>query len=158
MNKAFTLIEMSIVVAVTAILVSITTISLTQLQQHSYLENAVQTLVSDMKHQQLKAMSGNTDGMATHDFNGIFFETDQYTLFRGSTYDPDDPLNFTIVLNPSVEFTNILFPSSLLIFDKGSGEVLGFTENTNSVTLHNIPSGVTKTIVLNQYGVVTSID
>lgn len=158
MRKGFTLIELGVVVTTIAILLSIITINLTSLQQHSYMDTTLETLLSDIKNQQLKSMLGDTEGEAAHEEFGIYFEADRYTLFRGTTYDSDDPFNFTITLPESIEFTNIQFPSALLIFEKGSGEVIGHTESTDSIALRNITTNETKTITVNLYGVFTGIN
>lgn len=157
MNKAFTLIEVSIVVAIIAVLLSITTISLTTIQNHTYVDSAVETLVSDIKHQQLKTMSGSTEGGSDPEFYGVYFESDRYTLFKGATYNLNDPLNFTVTLNPSLEFTNNILPDSLLLFHKGSGEIQNFSGTTNTITIRNNATDESQTIIFNRYGVITSI-
>lgn len=158
MKKGFTLIEVSVVIAAIAILLSISTISLTTLQQHTYVETTLETLLSDIKHQQLKAMAGDTEGSGGADVYGIHFDTNQYVLFKGPTFDGTDPLNFAVAINDSLDFTNNLFPGGELVFEKGSGEVVGFDGSNNAITIFNTLKSESQTITVNRYGVITSVN
>lgn len=158
MNKAFTLIETGIVIAVIAVLVSISTMALTTFQNHTYITNTVETIISDIKHQQLKAMSGSTESQTNISSYGIYFESNQYTLFQGNVYDANNQTNFIIPLNESLEFTNIRFPNGLLIFNKGSGEINGYSSSNNSISLYNSSTNENKTITINRYGVIISVN
>ncbi|CAN5209537.1 hypothetical protein BH09PAT2_BH09PAT2_05230 [soil metagenome] len=155
--KAFTLIEVSVVIAVMAILLSLSTFNLLNFQDNSAVDTTIETLVSDIKQQQLKSMNGATDGNANPAAYGIYLQTASYTLFTGATYVSTDPLNFAITLNNTLQITTTI-PQSTLIFTKGSGEVQGFTVGQNTITVRHVPSNIAHTITINKYGTITNIN
>jgi len=138
-----------------AILFGFVSINLIRLQRHSSLTTTVDTLVSDLYSQQNKTMTLDTEGRGTNDDYGIYFETSRYTLFHGPSYPPLDASNFIINLDPSLTFSSITFPSSSVIFSKGSGEVSGFIDGSNTITLTDSTNGEQKIIQLNRYGAIT---
>lgn len=157
MNKAYTLIEVSVIVAVMAILLSISTFNLLNFQDRASVDTTVETFVSDIKTQQLKSMSGATEGNPTPSPYGIYMESGEYTLFTGATYTPADPLNFTVEITNTLEITTT-FPQNTLIFTRGSGEIQGFTAGNNTITIRHGPSDIQKTITFNRYGTITGIN
>lgn len=154
-QKGFTLPELLIVMAILSILLGFITPSLLQFRSRSVINSTVDTLVSDLKNQQTKAMVGDTEGRASTDHYGVYFETNRYILFHGSSYDPLDSSNFNINMDPSLTFSSITFPSSSAIFSKGSGEVLGFVNGSDKVTLTDSTNGDQKIIQINRYGAIT---
>ena len=156
MKNGFTLIEMAITISVLAVLLSITTLNLLNFQDKNALSTTIETAISDIKQQQLKSMNGTTEGNPSPAPYGIYFETNRYTLFTGNIYSSTDPYNFTTTLDSTLRITTT-FPQNLLVFTKGSGEVQGFTLPNNTITIEHTPSGLTKTITINQYGTITNI-
>lgn len=157
MRKGFTLIEILTVFAVTVILISLSVVSLSQVRESASTDSALEVLLSDIKLQQTKSMTGDTFGQATTLPFGIYFTSTSYTLFNGNSYSAGDPTNFTIPLSGDLQFTSITFPSSQIVFEKGSGEITGFTNGSNTVTLTNTVSNKNTVITLNKYGVFTSV-
>jgi prepilin-type N-terminal cleavage/methylation domain-containing protein len=153
-KKGYTLIEILLVLAIVGILLSITMVSLSTVQQNTYQNSSLDILLSDIKLQQLKSMSGNLETAGTAPF-GVHFETNSYTIFQGNSYVNGTSGNFTVPLNPNVEFNNILFPQSRILFNRGSGEITGFTTGNDSVTMVNTTTGDQIVIRFNRYGVVT---
>jgi prepilin-type N-terminal cleavage/methylation domain-containing protein len=153
-QKGFTLPELLITMGIIAILFGFVSINLIRLQRYSSLTTTVDTLVSDLNSQQNKAMTLDTEGRGTNDDYGIYFETSRYTLFHGSVYPPLDASNFIINLDPSLTFSSITFPSSSVIFSKGSGET-GLVNGSNTTTLTDSTNGEQKIINVNKYGSIT---
>lgn len=155
--SGFSLPELLIVLTILGVLFSLTAINLLNVYHKNTLNTTVSTLIADLKQQQLKAMIGDTEGQAQHNPSGIYFQPDSYTLFPGNAYTPADPFNFEIKLNNDLQFSDILVPSSQIVFSKGSGEVLNYNFSFDNITLKNIRTDETKTIRINQYGTVISV-
>ena len=153
----FTLTELIITLAILLILTGLTSVNLLGFYAKNTLNTTVPTLVSDLKQQQLKAMVGDTDGETSHDAYGIYFQSDRYTLFQGSTYSTADTSNFDILLNRDLQFSNIILPSSQVVFASGSGEVANYNPSFDYVTLKNTSTDETKTVRINRYGTVIDI-
>lgn len=153
-QQGFTLIELGVVLAIMIILLTLSVVSITTVQQQAYLSKSLEVLLSDIKLQQTKAMNGQTDGESTTYRYGIYFDTDTYTLFRGDTYNSSDPFNFTVSLDGQLTFSSVTFPNSQIVFEKGSGELVGFTPGSNTITLSEDPT----TITVNQLGVITNVE
>ncbi|EKD64583.1 MAG: hypothetical protein ACD_50C00342G0003 [uncultured bacterium] len=154
-QKGFTLPELLLVMGILTILFGFITINLLNFRQKSVLNTTVDTVVSDLKSQQNKAMVGDTQGSGTISDYGVYFESDRYILFRGSSYNPLEPSNFSIDLDPSHTFSDIDVPSSSIIFEKGSGQMTGWTAATDTVTLTDSTNGNQKIIQINIYGAIT---
>lgn len=150
-KKGFTLIELLVVMGLFAVLAAISFISLGRPQIQAVISSSSFTLVSDLRAQQLKAMAGDTLGEATSQPHGIYFETNQYTLFKGASYNASDTTNLVIELT-GVTLTNINFPSNQVVFEKSSGEVSGYVSGSDNVTVAH-SDGSSSTITVNRYGV-----
>jgi hypothetical protein len=61
-------------------------------------------------------------------------------------------------LDATLGFSEITFPSGILVFSAGSGEVVGYTEALNTISLSDESDGLTKIITVNQYGVPTTLN
>ncbi|MBP9691507.1 type II secretion system protein [Candidatus Woesebacteria bacterium] len=157
LNTGFTLIEMLLVMAISLILLSVSTISLTNVQQYSYLSKSLELLLSDIKLQQAKAMNGVTENGIQVKY-GIYFGESSYTLFQGDTYDPDAPTNFTVNLDGQLTFASTEFAGDQIVFERGSGEISGFVDGQDTITIANPGSPDDTVIQLNSYGVFTQIN
>lgn len=156
-KQGFTLIELLLVLAITLILITVSTLSLTNVQQFAYLSKSTEVLLSDIKLQQTKAMNSYTvSGNPTR--YGIHFEDTTYTLFEGDTYVADLPTNFTVSLDGQLSFEEVSFPNSTIVFERGSGEIAGFVDGFNTIVINNPGSSENSTIELNRYGVFTEIN
>ncbi|OGH20552.1 MAG: hypothetical protein A3D74_03040 [Candidatus Levybacteria bacterium RIFCSPHIGHO2_02_FULL_37_13] len=157
LQKGFTLPELLITIGIISVLFGFITVNLIRTQRQSYLTTTVDTLVSDLYSQQNKAMVGDTEGSGVISDHGIYFETNRYVLFRGSSYNPSDTSNFPVNLVQLLTFSNITFPTCptcYVLFSKGSGET-GLVNGSNTVTLTDTTNGEQKIIQLNKYGAVT---
>lgn len=154
----FSLPELIVVIGILMILLSLSSINLLTIYGKTSLGTKTSTLISDLKHQQLKSMVGDTEGEVSAESYGIYFEQNRYTLFKGSSYSPTDPLNFIINLESDLQFSSIAFPQSQVVFSRGSGEIAGYTSDSDTVTLTNIRTADSKTLEFNRYGVVVTIN
>lgn len=116
-------------------------------------------LITDLKNQQLKAMTGNTEGRVTNDAYGVYFDqiNNKYVLFHGPNYDSNETTNFPVKLNEGDQFSQINLPNSQIVFASASGEVEPFDPNNNLV-IENTNSRSVKTIKFNKFGVIESIN
>lgn len=151
--RGFTLIEVTLVVSLFFILIAISTVNLFQFQHKSQLSGTVSSFLADYKEQQIKAMVGDTEGNGVISDYGVHLETTTYTLFR-STYGIS---NFAVSLPSNIQITTT-FPSSQVVFQKGSGTVSGFTIGQNTITLQDTSNNTQKVITINRYGVVTAVN
>ncbi len=155
--SGFTVIEVLLVIAIFAIITGFTSINLLKPQTKASVETTATTLVSDLKEQQLKAMAGDGEGQSSAQYFGIYFESNRYTLFRGS-YVSGDANNFIVNLNPSITLTNNLpvSPGNQIVFVKRSGEAQNYASGSDSVTLRNTTTGEQKILTINRYGAITA--
>ncbi len=152
------MIEFLSVIAIVIFLTGFITFNLSKTQQHTSINTTIDSLVTDIKQQQLKAMIHDTQGDGMVDAYGIYFQSARYTLFKGIIYSSSDPTNFIVALDTNLQFTNITFPNSSVIFTKGSGEISGFVNGQNTIQIKSVSSNETKTITLNKYGTITSVN
>src|SRR3989344_46312 len=157
-KRGFTLIELLVVIAIASIMTSLSVLALSNSQHTAYEQSSLEILLSDLKLQQMKSMSGDTGlTSTTHEPFGIYFQTKAYTLFRGASYNPEDPTNFTVEIEKALTFSSVTIPGSELLFEKGSGEIAGFTEGQNTIVITNEVTGQQITVTLNRYGVVNAL-
>ena len=145
--------EVTIVVSILLILIGLATVNLFKFQHTSQLSSTVNSFLADYKEQQIKAMVGDTESTGAISDYGVHFETSSYTLFR-NTY---GTANFPVSLPNGIQLSTTL-PNSQIDFLRGSGEVSGFTNGQNTITLHDTGDGSQKTIIVNKYGIVTAVN
>ena len=154
-TRGYTLTEMVITIGLIATFLGFITVSLASYQRSASLFSVSESLISDFRLQQMKALVGDTENRTSPDDYGIYFGTDSYTLFHGSSYNPADPGNTVIALDPQFQFT----PSGrTVIFLRSTGEVSGYTAAQSSVTLQDGSSGTEKTLTFNRLGVPVSFE
>lgn len=156
-QKGFSLIEIVVIIAIMSVFFVLLSINLIGAKPKASLVTSITTFVGDVKQQQIKAMTGTTASGVSLDF-GMYMETNRYTLFNGSSYSPLTPTNFIVNLDDYIQFSNINLPSSSIVFNRESGEVAGFSAGSNTLTIKNTLDSTEKTITVNRYGVVTSVN
>jgi prepilin-type N-terminal cleavage/methylation domain-containing protein len=158
LKNGFTLIELMIVMGLSSILFGLIIFNLGRFQNSSTQHATTDSLVSDIRNQQSKAMLGDTEGGIDSSNYGIYFYADRYILFRGDTFNSNDPNNFEIELPPSLSFQSTSFPGNQIVFEKLSGEITGFTPGSDSVTVRAININRDFVITINRYGVIAGIN
>lgn len=156
-EKGFTLIELIVVLGITLLIFGFITINMASFQQKTSINTSIDKLISEIKNQQTKAMTG-AEANGSGNSYGIYYQPDRYILFTGSSYSSGDPSNFTVMLDSNSSFTNISFPSNAIVFLQHSGEFNGFTNEKNTITLKENNGLNEKTVTLNKYGVIVSIN
>ena len=154
MNKTklgFSLIELIMVMSIMATLIGLITINLVNSQQKASLHSTAQTFISDIRQQQIKAMIGDSEGRETADSYGVHIDPDQYVLFHGAAYTAGDSSNLEISLPTNMRFVS---PGGNVIFSRIGGEI----SVEASVEMQDTTNNNTRTIQLNQYGVVTEVN
>lgn len=155
MTKGYTIIELLIVMGIFAIFFGFASLNLLGVRSKTSLATTTDVLVSDLRSQQVKSMTGDTGGGPQNINYGIYFTPNSYVLFKG-TYSAADPTNFTVNLDEATIATT--FAGSLITFNKGSGEVVDFDPNGRTIRLTSTSSGASKVIVINRFGVVTDVN
>jgi len=150
--NAFTFIELLLVMAIIAVLSGIVTISLSNLVPRANLATTAEILTAELRQQQSRAMNREKDSNQQASEYGVYVEQHQYVLFSGTSYDANDSNNLITEVLPPLEL-NTNFPNQVVIFAKGSGEILNFNDNQNIINVVDTQGGQTKTIQLNAYGV-----
>ena len=154
-RPGFTLVEILIIMGILAILFTISSLNLSNTVPQNALTNATELLVADLKQQQLSALTGNTEGQSVNSNYGIYFTTQKYTLFRGSTYSVGNTSNYNVPLD-DID-TSTTAAGSIIVFEKNSGQILNFVPSGNTITLTHNNIGKTSTITINKYGIIESI-
>jgi prepilin-type N-terminal cleavage/methylation domain-containing protein len=152
-KSGFTFIELLIVLAIMAIITSFTFMSLSRPQASTSLDTTIQTLLADIKYQQTKTMAGNNDNLAGKQQFGVYFESNQYVMFTGNSYNSGSLKNRITTLPANIVLTNN-FTNSQIIFASGSGEITNYSSG-NTLTLTSAINNTTRSIILNLYGVAT---
>ena len=153
LQAGYSLVEITLVGAFVALLLSLVTLNLFHFQHSSQLSATVNTFLADYKQQQIKAMFGDTSGTGALSNYGIYFGGSSYTEFQ-NTYGIS---NFPVSLSTGIQVSTTSSNSQIL-FLKGSGEISGFTSGKNTVVLTDTVAGTKETITFNKYGVVTSVN
>lgn len=151
-RKGFTLVELAVVTSIFVTLLGFITITLVRSQQVASLTSVEEILLADLKQQQLKAMIGDTEGRDSSGAYGISFDETAYTMFYG-TYVVGEPTNSQVNLPQNFQFES---PGTNILFQKISGEIS--VDSTSSAVLKDTTNGNTKTVKMNQYGVIKEID
>lgn len=149
----FTFIEVTVATAIASTLIGVIILNLLNIHQIKTVQSISEILISDLRSQQTKTMSLSTQNGAMPDNYGIFFGTNSYFLFKGSTYDINDPSNSEIALPSNFNFSSVTLPNNQIVFLKGSGEVQNYIDSQDSLGIKDDDSKNTKTIEINKYGV-----
>lgn len=155
-RRGFTIIEVLVVFGILATLLSIGYVSFVGIERRAPLSGSTDTLIGDMRDQQTKAMTGDTQTGVISDDYGVHFLSNAYVLYKGVNYNSADSTNAVTPLPANVTASTTL-PGASVVFTKGSGDVVGYADGANTVTLTQNLSGEKKTITINLYGTVTSI-
>ena len=151
-RNGFTLIEALVVITIIVILFAMSAVNLSRPQETANITTTLDTVLADIKNQQILAMSGDEGGTTSAQPQGLLFQSNNFILFAGSSFVPADPNNFTESLGTGITLSTTL-PVNTLIFVKGTGEVQGFTSGSNTITLAGAHSS--HTITVSRFGATT---
>lgn len=157
MRRGFTLIELIIIMGVVAILMMIVLPNMGAPIRKSAFSETLSLLVSDTKAQQQKAMLGDAKLVTGPKAYGINFTSTDYTLFQGPSFLPGDANNFTVELDPNLNFSFINLPQTQIIFAPGSGDATNFINNSYTLTLIDLETGRSSIITFNRHGIIEQV-
>lgn len=147
-EQGFTIIELLLAIGIVSILFGLTTFNLLKTQNSTSVATAKETLIADLKSQQLKAMNG-TDGAGSF---GIHFPGNStYTLFKGINYVNGAPSNADVTIDGGINFSCPSCTNNDIVFTQITGEAA-----PSSFIVAHAAGNDSRTIVINKYGVVTS--
>lgn len=156
-EAGFTLIELILVLGISGILLGLILVNTNNIQTSTTITATVDTIIADIKNQQTKAMVGDTEGRGIPDAYGVYFQPSQYSLFHGISYSGADAANFSIPADETIVLTSS-FPNNTIVFATSSGEIIGFSQGENSLTVRNSVTGEQKVLQMNRYGTVVALD
>jgi len=145
MNKGYTFVELLVSMGILVIIFALTTINISPVPSNTLQGTDLDTLLSDIRAQQVLAMSSNSS-------YGVHLESGSYTLFKGANYVQGAPANFIVSLDSGITLTNISFPNSVIIFSPGSGDVSGYTAGNDKFTLMSTVTNKSSIEQINKYG------
>lgn len=143
--RAFTLIELLVSIGILIVIFGIVSINISPVPSNTLQNTNLDTLISDIRAQQTLSMTNDSD-------YGIHFETNSYTLFKGSSYVYGSASNFVVNLDSGIAFSNITFPNSVIVFSPGSGDVAGYVSGSDSFILASTVTNKSTTVKINKYG------
>lgn len=149
-NKGYTLAEILTIMGIMVALLMIASINFFPIKQKTSLSTSVQSLISDIKQQQIKSMNGDAA-------RGMYFSQSSYTIFQGTNYLPGNSTNFNILFGNQIVLASDSFSSNQIIFSTASGEITGAQPNGNQIILKNTVNSQQSTISINKFGVVTNV-
>lgn len=155
--KGNSYIELVIITGIIALLIGLGTINLNGVQQRTSLSTVIDTFISNLKLQQIKAMQGDTGGGGSIDYYSIHIENNSYTLYKGSNYSVSDPSNFVVGI-PSSFVVTTHFSDNKIVFLKGSGQIASYNPASSTITFKDTGTNIERTITMNRYGVITGIN
>lgn len=154
--KGYTLIELIVVLGIVALLTGIASVNLIRFQQQTNITGLTDAFITNVKEQQTKAMAGDAEGRGANSPYGVNIALDQYIQFH-DTFTSGESSNRVITLPPITEITTT-FPNSQIVFEGGSGEIIGYSSANSSVTIRNVQTNDQKVIHFNRYGAVTAVN
>ncbi len=148
MRKAFTLIEVMIVLALITLILGLSLLYTQTSIVRTDLNSQRDAFISQLRLAQSNAMSGK-DGASY----GVHIESDSYTIFTGTNYVAEDTGNLTYELPGTLEFMNLSLngSGSNVVFTSPKGE----TSDYGSVDIYSSQINKTSTITINQFGIIT---
>jgi type II secretory pathway pseudopilin PulG len=157
-SYGFSILETIVVSLIFTTIFGLVGINLLSSKERIDIQAVTSQLYSDIKNQQIKAMTGESDDSLNPTDQGIYIDKNSYILFKSNIFDPNSPDNIKISLEDNLEFDNVLFDQSMIIFEKGSGEISNFTDGQNSLKIINSNTNQGKRLIFNRFGTVTNID
>jgi Tfp pilus assembly protein FimT len=148
-QSGFSLAEIIVVVASTAILATIIFLSFSGAQKNQALKNETENVVALIKEAQAKTLAG--DGASQY---GVHLQSDKAVLFTGSSYSSGASTNRTLLFNTTVTVASITLTGggSDIVFSKLTGE----TPQYGTFIIKNTSTTANqKTITVNKLGLIT---
>lgn len=155
-TEGFTLAEIVVVGFLVTTMFLLATQTLFRGQRSATLTEVSSQLVRDLREAQIQAMQGVAPADGSIVDRSIRFESDRYIVFPGLVYDSGNAENRVVPLDSSMRFSVIAVPGNTVTFIRGSGEVLSYTPDSDTVVLQDTSLNNSVTISVNKYGVVST--
>jgi len=156
-NSGFTLVELLVIMGISAILFLLISMNFSDARTGTSLTTTGDTLLSDLKSQQTKAMVGDTEGRGIPDTYGVYIKPTSYVLFHGESYVPASTDNFEIKAADGVTLSTT-FPSGTIIFATNSGDLVNFNAAQNQIIVKDAYTTRQKVIQFNKLGTVVALN
>ena len=161
--RAFTFVELLVVVAIIGIMSTVGYVSMSKLQMSADTRTSIDRLITSIKTQRMYAMLGNSTTRTKAMPQGIYFQqgSSTFVLFscdelQDCSYLPYKSTNITDALEKTLIFSTVSLPGNQIIFAPYSGEVSNFQTNSNSVMIDNIIDHTVTTVHVTQVGTLTT--
>jgi Tfp pilus assembly protein FimT len=154
-EDGFTVVELLVIMGIATLLFLLISMNLLDARTGTAITTTTDTLISDLKLQQTKAMLGDTEGRGIPDAYGVYIANNKYVLFHGTTYVPSDPTNFTI--NAEAVAFSTTFPNAVVVFATKSGEIINYSSANNHITVKDANTTTQKVLQLNKLGTATAL-
>lgn len=126
LQHGITIIEVLIVTTIIGILTAFALAGLRPLRGSFNLNTTTNQIMAALQLAHTRTLSSENDTQ-----HGVHFETDQYVVFKGTTYNPDDSDNEVHTLPSQVELYDINVGGDDVVFDR----IEGTTGNAGSVSI-----------------------
>ncbi len=147
MNRAFTLGEILVVIAIMLVIGGISSIGFYHARNTSRLNTASDRLVATIERAKADAISGK-DG----DPAGVRFSTSSYAYFAGTSYNAADSRTVITSLQGFRLSGNLASSTTSVLFSR----IYGTPSATGTAILIDTSSGLSKTITITDLGAITS--
>ncbi len=139
-QKGFTFIETLIVIAVIALIITLTIVSYRYFEKRTELETTAQKITAVLKSAQNKTLASEDDSQY-----GVHFKSNQYILFKGDIYQEGAADNKTYQITNQIEISqiNLAQATNTVVFQRINGQ----TNDYGTIILTSLSQpGETKTI------------
>lgn len=118
----FTLIELVVVIAILTLMLGLVLPNFNFFRRQSALESATQEITSALRLAQNKTLASEGDSPF-----GVYFESDKFIIFKGTSFYPLSPDNIVYNLNSLLKISEInLGGGNYLVFNRLSGNTAGY--------------------------------
>ena len=150
----FSYVELMMVLGILVVLLTLVSMTIVPAITRADTNATSLVLASDLFSQQQKSMQGELSSTAETTTFGVYFQPTYYVLFQGTTYDSNHPDNFRVTLPPQLQFSSIQLPNQTVLYQRTTGDVVGYNASQNTVTLSPVDGATAKVLQINRYGVV----
>jgi Tfp pilus assembly protein FimT len=121
-SSGFTIIELLIATAILVLATGLVLPGFNFWQKQSSLDSTAQEIISALRLAQNQTLA--SEGSSSF---GVYFETDRFTVFKGTSFYSGSPDNNQHLLNPSLAFSEVsLGGNNFVVFDRLTGNTANY--------------------------------
>jgi len=143
--KAFTVVELLVVMGIILLLYTISTLSWGKFQNEGNLDETAIQIKSFITQARMQSVNGIK--------TGVYFQNNMFVLYYTDSYVAGDPKNVESLLPKEQTIVNINLPASSVTFNKITGYVINFSVPENLI-LKEPGTGKQRVITINKLGLV----